>query len=88
MHFASFLSGGFITAVVVNPSEKKLAKRNFVHCTLQRRILLMNHTVTVLFVDMTLVKFGMIQQNFGIFLEKSTFSVRKTTPIKEYLLLS
>ena len=27
VHFASFFSGGFITAIVVNPSEKKLAKR-------------------------------------------------------------
>ena len=25
--FASFLSGGFITAIVVNPPERKLAKR-------------------------------------------------------------
>ena len=32
MRFASFLSGGFITAIVVNPLEKKLAKRTSVHC--------------------------------------------------------
>ena len=30
MRFASFLSGGFITAIVVNPPEKKLAKRTSV----------------------------------------------------------
>ena len=30
MHFASFLSGGFITAIVVNPPERKLAKRTSV----------------------------------------------------------
>ena len=30
--FASFLLGGFITAIVVNLSEKKLAKRTYVHC--------------------------------------------------------
>ena len=30
MHFACFLSGGFITAIVVNPPEKKLAKRTSV----------------------------------------------------------
>ena len=29
--FASFLSGGFITAIVVNPPERKLAKRTSVH---------------------------------------------------------
>ena len=29
--FASFLSGGFITAIVVNPPESKLAKRTSVH---------------------------------------------------------
>jgi hypothetical protein len=28
--FASFLSAGFITAIVVNPPEKILAKRKFV----------------------------------------------------------
>ena len=32
MRFASFLSGGFITAIVVNPPERKLAKRTSVHC--------------------------------------------------------
>ena len=31
MRFASFLSGGFITAIVVNPPESKLAKRTSVH---------------------------------------------------------
>ena len=32
MRFASFLSGGFITAIVVNPPERKLAKRTSVQC--------------------------------------------------------
>ena len=31
MCFASFLSGEFITAIVVNPPERKLAKRTTVH---------------------------------------------------------
>ena len=30
--FASFLSGGFITAIVVNPPERHLAKRISVKC--------------------------------------------------------
>ena len=30
MRFASLLSGGFITAIVVNPPERKLAKRTSV----------------------------------------------------------
>ena len=30
MRFASFFSGGFITAIVVNPPERKLAKRTSV----------------------------------------------------------
>ena len=30
LRFASFLSGGFITAIVVNPPERKLAKRTSV----------------------------------------------------------
>ena len=30
--FASFFSGGFITAIVVNPPERKLAKHTSVHC--------------------------------------------------------
>ena len=33
VHFDSFLSCGFITAIVVNPPESKLAKHTFVHCT-------------------------------------------------------
>ena len=32
VRFASLLSGGFITAIVVNPPEMKLAKRTSVHC--------------------------------------------------------
>ena len=32
MGFASFLSGGFITAIVLNPPERKLAKRTSVNC--------------------------------------------------------
>ena len=32
VRFARFLSGGFITAIVVNPPERKLAKRTSVHC--------------------------------------------------------
>jgi hypothetical protein len=31
MRFASFLYGGFITAIVVNPPERKLAKSTSVH---------------------------------------------------------
>ena len=31
MRFASFLSGGFITVIVVNPLEKKLEKCTSVH---------------------------------------------------------
>ena len=34
VRFASFLSGGFITAIVVNPPERKLAKRTSVSCGL------------------------------------------------------
>ena len=35
--FASFLSGGFITAIVVNPPERKLAKRTSVQwCTVAK----------------------------------------------------
>jgi hypothetical protein len=32
VHIASFFSGGFITAIVVNPPERKLAKRTSVDC--------------------------------------------------------
>ena len=31
MRFSSFLSGGFLTAIVVNPPERNLAKRTSVH---------------------------------------------------------
>ena len=33
VRFSSFFSGGFITAIVVNPPERQLAKRTSVHCT-------------------------------------------------------
>ena len=33
VRFGSFLSGGFITEVVVNSLERKLAKRTSLHCT-------------------------------------------------------
>ena len=32
VHFASFFSGGFTTMTVINPLERKLAKRTSVHC--------------------------------------------------------
>jgi hypothetical protein len=32
VRFSSFLSGGFITAIVVNPPERKLAKHTSVQC--------------------------------------------------------
>ena len=32
VRFASFFSGGFITAIVVNPSERRLAKCTSVQC--------------------------------------------------------
>jgi hypothetical protein len=32
VRFASFLSDGFTTMAVINPSESKLAKRTSVHC--------------------------------------------------------
>ena len=33
VRFASFFSGGFITAIVVNSPERRLARRTSVHCT-------------------------------------------------------
>ena len=33
MRFVSFFSVGFITAIVVNPAERKLAKRISVQCS-------------------------------------------------------
>ena len=33
VRFASFLSGRFITAILVNPPERKQAKRTSVHCS-------------------------------------------------------
>jgi len=32
VHFYSFFSGGFIAAIVVNPPERKLAKRTSLQC--------------------------------------------------------
>ena len=39
MHFASFLSGGFIIAIVVNPPERKLAKRTSVQCSAAEKLI-------------------------------------------------
>ena len=33
VNFASFLSGGFTTMAIINPPERKLAKRTSVQCT-------------------------------------------------------
>jgi hypothetical protein len=38
VRFASLFSGGFITAIVVNPPERKLAKRTFVCSGLTKAI--------------------------------------------------
>ena len=35
MRFACFFSGGFTNKAVINPSERKLAKRISVHCAMQ-----------------------------------------------------
>ena len=32
VHFVSFFSGGFTTMAVINPPERKLAKRTSMHC--------------------------------------------------------
>ena len=37
MCFASSISGGFTTMAVINPPERKLAKRTSVHCAPRRR---------------------------------------------------
>ena len=39
VHFASFFSSGFITAVVVNPPKRKLGKRTSVQCLERSQIL-------------------------------------------------
>ena len=36
VRFISLLSGGFITAILVNPRERKLAKRTSVQCTMPK----------------------------------------------------
>ena len=42
VRFASFLSGGFITAIVVNPPERKLVKRTSVQFRLITMFLYLN----------------------------------------------
>ena len=39
MRFTSFLSGGFVTAIVVNPPERKLAKCTSVKCGGKRDVI-------------------------------------------------
>ena len=49
VRFASFLSGGFTTGAVINPPERKLAKRTSVHCTEKNLLFLAElATLTVL----------------------------------------
>jgi hypothetical protein len=38
VRFAIFFSGGFITAIVVNPPERKLAKYTSVQCTAEPKL--------------------------------------------------
>ena len=40
MHFASFLSGGFATMVVINPPKRKVAKCTSVHSAMVENNLL------------------------------------------------
>ena len=51
MRFASFFSGGFITAIVVNPPERKLAKCISVHCSIHcknnEKVRVLLHTARV-----------------------------------------
>ena len=37
VRFASFLSGGFITAILVNPPERKQAKRNYLQSMFNKK---------------------------------------------------
>ena len=39
MRFANFLSGGFTTMEVINPLERKLAKRTYVQCVKEKPVL-------------------------------------------------
>ena len=48
VRFVSFFSGGFNTAIVVNPPEKKLAKRTSVQCLslkLTKKFWVCHHTL-------------------------------------------
>jgi hypothetical protein len=45
VRFASFFSGGFIIAIVVNPLERKLTKSTSVRC-LARNINMLRHELT------------------------------------------
>ena len=38
VHFASLLSGEITTMAVINPLERKLAKRTSVHCSCSREV--------------------------------------------------
>ena len=53
VHFASFLSGGFITAIVINPPERKLAKRTSVRW----RALLLCNLISLINVESKLTNF-------------------------------
>ena len=55
MRFASFFSGGFITAIVVNPPEIKLAKRTSVEYTVKSQ-------ATIIFISLQLVFFNQLFQ--------------------------
>ena len=45
--FASFISGGFITAMVINPPERKPTKRTSVHCKGLVKILIEPNEMTL-----------------------------------------
>jgi hypothetical protein len=59
VNFASFLSGGSITAIVLNPLERNLAKRTSVHCCkCSRSTVYRSFAALPLYLDCVYLQFG------------------------------
>jgi hypothetical protein len=70
LRFASFFSGGYITAIVVNSPERKFAKRTSVHCTDKK------WTKTFFISPANIIK-GADKKKLGAFSEKEVLQILK-----------
>ena len=63
MRFVNFFSGGFITAIIVNQPERKLAKRTSVHCSICSHMAISENWLSFHIISYGLKGFETFQKN-------------------------